>query len=169
MKPLLVLLGVFGLLAAATYIWQGHVNYVLAGNGAMAAMLLFTGMAHFVFTKGMMGMLPEFLPAKKAWILATGVLEIVAAVGLLIPALRWHTGRLLIAFFVLILPGNIIAARRHLNYQTGTFDGPGPRYLWFRIPLQLLFIAWTWYFALILPFYLALFPQETYFIPYPFD
>jgi hypothetical protein len=32
-----------------------------------------------------------------------------------------------------------------------------------------LFIAWTWYFALILPFYLALFPQETYFIPYPFD
>jgi uncharacterized membrane protein len=151
MKPLFVLLGVFGLLAAGTYFWQGHVNYVLAGNGAMAAMLLFTGIAHFAFTEGMMGMLPAFLPAKMAWVLATGVLEIAAAVGLLIPSLRWNTGWLLIAFFVLILPGNILAARRHLNYQTGTLDGPGLRYLWFRIPLQLLFIAWTWYFALALP------------------
>ncbi|MEZ4712248.1 MAG: hypothetical protein R3A44_33980 [Caldilineaceae bacterium] len=24
----------------------------------------------------------------------------------------------------------------------------GPQYLWFRVPLQLLFIAWTWYFTL---------------------
>ncbi|WP_133272127.1 DoxX family protein [Hymenobacter radiodurans] len=155
MKPLLVLLGVFGLLAAGTYFWQGYVNVVLAGNGAMAAMLLFTGAAHFAFTKGMMGMLPDFLPAKKAWVLATGVLEIVAAVGLLLPALRPLTAWLLIAFFILILPGNIIAARRHLNYQTGTLDGPGLRYLWFRIPLQLFFIYWTWTFSLAWPSYLA--------------
>ena len=151
MKPLFVLLAMFGLLAGGTYFLHGSANYVFAGNGAMAAMLLFTGVAHFAFTKGMMQMLPDFLPAKKAWILATGVLEIAAAVGLLFPAFRWHTAWLLIAFFVLILPGNIIAAQRHLNYQTGTLDGPGLRYLWFRIPLQLFFIAWTWYFALSLP------------------
>ena len=151
MKPLVVLLGVFALLAGGTYVLHGTANYVLAGNGAMAAMLVFTGVAHFAFTKGMMQMLPDFLPAKKAWILATGVIEIAAAAGLLIPALRPLTAWLLMAFFVLILPGNIIAARRHLNYQTGAFDGPGLRYLWFRIPLQLFFIAWTWYFALALP------------------
>jgi uncharacterized membrane protein len=147
MKPLLVLLSVFGLLAAGTYFLQGDVNLSLAGNGAMAAMLLFTGGGHFAFTKGMMKMLPEFLPAKKAWVLGTGVLEMAAAVGLLIPMLRPLTGWLLILFFVLIWPANIIAAQRHLNYQTGNFDGSGPSYLWFRVPLQLFFIAWTWYFA----------------------
>ncbi|MBX0288874.1 hypothetical protein K3G63_00405 [Hymenobacter sp. HSC-4F20] len=151
MKPLLVLLAVFGLLAAGTYFFQGQVNYLLAGNGAMAAMLVFTAIGHFAFTAPMMQMLPQVLPAKKAWVLATGVLELAAAVGLLVPNLRPSTAGLLIAFFLLILPANILAAQRHLNYQTGTLDGPGPRYLWFRVPLQLFFIAWTWYFGAYLP------------------
>ncbi|WP_202910416.1 DoxX family protein [Hymenobacter sediminis] len=92
MKPLIVLLAVFGLLAAGTYFVQGTPNYLLAGNGAMAAMLLFTGAAHFAFTQGMMRMLPDWLPAKKAWVYATGVLELAAAVGLLIPGVRMSKG-----------------------------------------------------------------------------
>jgi uncharacterized membrane protein len=147
MKPLLVLLAVFGLLSAGTYIIQGEANYLFAGNAAMAAMLLFAGAAHFALTKGMMQMLPEFLPGKKAWVYATGVIEIVAALGLLLPAIRAETAGCLIVFFLLILPANIVAAQRHLNYQTCTYDGPGPHYLWFRIPLQLFFIGWTWYFG----------------------
>ncbi|GGG47610.1 DoxX family protein [Hymenobacter glacieicola] len=148
MKPLFVLLVVFGLLLAGTYFLQGAPNYLLAGNGALAAMLLFTGAAHFAFTQGMMLMLPAFLPAKQAWVYATGVLELAAAVGLLFPSLRGITAGCLLVFFLLILPANILAARRNLNYQTGTLDGPGPRYLWFRVPLQLFFLAWTWYFGL---------------------
>jgi uncharacterized membrane protein len=151
MKPLLVLLVAFGLLLLGSFLWTGSPNHLLTGNGAMAAMLLFTGAGHFALTAGMMQMLPTFLPAKKAWVLATGVLEIAAAVGLLIPAVRMETAWLLIAFFVLILPANVLAALRHINYQTGTLDGPGPRYLWFRVPLQVLFIAWVWYFGLYLP------------------
>jgi uncharacterized membrane protein len=152
MKPLLVLLAVFGVLGAVTYFFQGQVNYLLAGNGAMAAMLLFTGAAHFAFTEGMMQMLPTVLPAKKAWVYATGVLELAAAVGLL-PSLRFKTAGCLLIFFLLILPANILAARRRLNYQTGTPDGPGLSYLWFRIPLQLFFMAWTWYFGWHLPWH----------------
>ncbi|SNC59547.1 Uncharacterized membrane protein [Hymenobacter gelipurpurascens] len=152
MKPLLVLLLAFGVLAAGTYFLQGQADFVLAGNGAMSAMLVFTAIGHFAFTQGMMRMLPEFLPAKKALVYSTGVLELAAAVGMLLPEWRERTAYCLLAFFVLILPANIYAALGHLNYQTGTPDGPGPRYLWFRIPLQLLFMAWTWYFALYLPF-----------------
>lgn len=151
MKPLIVLLGAFGLLLLGSSLWAGSPDYILAGNGAMAAMLLFTGAGHFAFTHGMMRMLPDFLPAKKAWVLATGVLELAAAVGLLWPLVRTETALLLLLFFLLILPGNVLAARRHLNYQTGAADGPGPGYLWFRVPLQLFFIAWTWYFGLYLP------------------
>ena len=151
MKPLFVLLGIFLLALGATRLFGGSLNYLLAGNVAMAVMMLFTGAAHFTLTKGMVLMLPEWLPGRKAWVYFTGVVELVAAVGLLVPALRPLVGWLLIVFFVLVLPGNIHAALHHINYQKGTTDGPGPRYLWFRVPLQLLFIAWTWYFSVHLP------------------
>ena len=38
MKPLFVLLAVFGLLLLATFVVTGAPGYVLAGNGAMAVM-----------------------------------------------------------------------------------------------------------------------------------
>jgi hypothetical protein len=45
----------------------------------------------------------------------------------------------------LILPANIKEAIDHVDYQNATFEGKGLSYLWFRIPLQLLFIAWTYF------------------------
>jgi uncharacterized membrane protein len=82
--------------------------------------------------------------------LNTGIIEIVAAAGLLIHSLQQKTAFLLIAFFILILPTNINAAFRHIDYQKGTNDGKGVSYLWFRMPLQVFFIAWTWFFAIYL-------------------
>ncbi len=148
MKPLLVLLLTFGLALLGTRLLAGHADLVLAGNLAMAVMLIFTGIAHVPYVHGMTQMLPAWLPAKKAWIYGTGLLEVVAGVGLMIPALRPATAVCLLVFFVLIFPGNVISARKHLDYQRGTLTGPGPAYLWFRAPLQLLFLAWTWYFGL---------------------
>ena len=43
-----------------------------------------------------------------------------------------------------VLPANLSAAARKVNYQTGTLDGPGRAYLWFRVPMQLLLIFWTY-------------------------
>jgi uncharacterized membrane protein len=57
-------------------------------------------------------------------------------------------GWALILFFILVLPGNIKAAIHHIDYQKGTFDGYGPNYLWFRVPLQILFIGWTYISAI---------------------
>jgi len=110
-------------------------------------MLLFTAVAHFAFTKGMEMMLPSFIPYKTAVVYFTGVIEIAAAVGILIPSFRAITGLFLIAFFLLILPANIHAAFKQVNYQTGNYDGNGINYLWFRIPLQVLFIVWTYLFV----------------------
>jgi uncharacterized membrane protein len=148
MKPLLVLLVAFGLALAATKLLGGQVNYLLAGNVAMAVMLFFTGVAHIPYVRGMAQMLPAWLPAKNAWVYGTGLLEVAGGVGLLLPALRPLAATCLLVFFVLILPANIISARKHLDYQRGTLTGPGPGYLWFRVPLQLLFLGWTWYFGL---------------------
>lgn len=111
-------------------------------------MLVFTATAHFAFSKGMAMMLPDFIPYKTETVYLTGIIEIAAAVGLFIPNLRIVTGWLLIAFFILILPANIYAAIKNIDYQKGTSDGSGLMYLWFRIPLQILFIAWTYFSAI---------------------
>lgn len=148
MKPLIVLLSVFVASILITRIFYGEFDLVLSGRIAMSVMLLFTAVAHFVFTRGMTMMLPEIFPYKTAMIYLTGVVEIAAAAGLLIPGWRVITGWLLIVFFILLLPANIYAAQKHVDYQKGTYNGSGLTYLWFRIPLQVLFILWTYWVAI---------------------
>lgn len=147
MKPLFVLLIAFVASLFVTRYTLGNYDFALSGSIAMAAMLAFTAIGHFAFTKGMTLMVPDFVPFKKGMVYFTGLLELGFAVGLLLKDWRVCTGWALIAFLILMLPGNIKAALQHVDYQKGTFDGPGPKYLWFRIPLQLFFIAWVYFFA----------------------
>jgi len=89
-------------------------------------------------------MIPGFIPFKTELVYLTAIIEIVAAIGLLIAGLSVLTAWLLILFFVLLLPFNIKAAIEHLDIEKGTLNGNGLNYLWFRIPLQILFITWTY-------------------------
>ncbi|RZL97183.1 MAG: hypothetical protein EOO88_62895 [Pedobacter sp.] len=148
MKPLLVLIAAFLISLVGLEVFSGEWNYRLAGNIAMACMLLFTAIGHFAFTKGMTMMLPDIVPFKKELVYLTGVIEVAAAIGLLVNPLREMTAILLIVFFVLLLPANIHAALKNVDYQKGTYDGQGLTYLWFRVPLQLFFISWIVYFCL---------------------
>jgi uncharacterized membrane protein len=144
MKPLIVLIVVFAIAVLAIKRTKQQYDLALAGRIAMAAMLLFTSIGHFAFAKGMAMMIPDFIPYKVPLVYVTGIIEIAAAIGLLIPAVRVLTGWLLILFFILLLPANIQAAIKQLDFQKGTFDGSGLNYLWLRVPLQLLFIAWVY-------------------------
>lgn len=147
MKPLLVLISVFITTLLVLKLVKGSVRVALSGRIAMAAMLLFTAIGHFAFTKGMALMLPDFIPHRELLVYLTGIIEVVAAIGLLIPGLRNLTGWFLIAFFLLILPANIFAAIKHVDYQNADFNGQGLDYLWFRIPLQIIFILWIYFFC----------------------
>ncbi|HZH65272.1 MAG TPA: hypothetical protein VEY10_10305 [Flavisolibacter sp.] len=148
MKPLFVLLGAFTISLVVIKFFTGTFDFPLSGRIAMSVMLVFTAIGHFAFTKGMAMMLPDFIPFKAEVIYLTGVVEIIAAIGLLILGCRVWTGWALILFFILLLPGNIKAAIQHIDYQKGTFDGRGPGYLWFRIPLQIVFMVWTYLSAI---------------------
>ena len=148
MKPLAILISVFFVSLLLMKFVRGNFEFALSGKIAMSAMLVFTAVGHFAFTEGMSMMVPGFVPFKTGTVYLTGIIEILAAIGLLIPNLRVVTGWLLIAFFILILPANIYAAIKHIDYQKGTFDGNGLVYLWFRIPLQILFIVWTYFSAI---------------------
>ncbi len=144
MKPLIILISVFVISCMTNKILHGNFSFALSGRIGMSAMLLFTAIGHFVFTKGMSMMLPDFVPFRIELVYLTGILEIAAAIGLFIPKFRVVTAWLLVVFFILMLPANIYASIKHIDYQKGTFDGPGLTYLWFRIPLQILFIVWTY-------------------------
>lgn len=148
MKPLIVLLSAFVITLIATKIFKGKYELAFSGRVAMSVMLVFTSIAHFAFTNGMAMMLPSFIPYKTLVVYITGIIELAAAVGLLIPSLRIITGWLLIVFFLFLLPANIHAAFKNIDYQTGTYDGNGLMYLWFRVPLQLFFIVWVYLCAI---------------------
>lgn len=118
-----------------------------AGRIAMCAMLLFTGTSHFYLSEGMVLMMPDFLPVKLELVYLTGLIEILLGLGLLIERTRKLSSLLLILFLIAILPANIVAAIKHVNIQAADFTGPSLAYLWFRIPLQLLFIGWVYVFG----------------------
>ena len=144
MKPLIILLGTFVLSVLALKIFAKESNYQLAGRNAMACMLVFTAIGHFVFMEGMAAMVPSFIPFSKQVVLVTGFAEILFAFCLLLPQYQRPTAWLLIFFFILILPANIKAGLEEINYRTGQMNGPGINYLWFRVPLQLFFILWVY-------------------------
>lgn len=147
MKPFFVLLVVFGLSLLAIKIFRGEFDFALSGRIAMAVMLLFTAMGHFMFPKGMSMMIPAFVPFKIKLVYLTGIIEILFALALLWGNYRFLVGCLLIAFLILVLPANIYAAIKNVDYQQADFNGKGLNYLWIRIPLQIIYILWTWFFV----------------------
>ncbi|WP_276501444.1 DoxX family protein [Terrimonas pollutisoli] len=149
MKPLIVLLVVFIIAVVVLKLTTGNYQFSLSARIAMCVMLCFTAIAHFVFTKGMTMMIPDFIPYRKELVYFTGILEIVLGIGLLTPSFRVVAAWLLIGFFILMLPANINAAIHKIDYQKGTIGGPGLTYLWFRVPLQVLFICWTYFSTIV--------------------
>ncbi len=144
MVALFILLGIFSISLLCLRVFGRYFNYPLAARIALTVMLLFTAMTHFVYTDGMQLMLPNRIPLKKSVVLISGFIEIALAIAIGIPRFRKIAAWSLIAFLIMILPANIWASMMQVDFQKATHLGPGIEYLWFRIPLQLFFIGWTY-------------------------
>ena len=144
MEVLMVLLVVFGITLFVTERRTGRYQIMFAARLAMSAMLLFTALGHFMFAQGMTMLLPEQLPFKREIIYLSGIGEIAAAIGLQLSRFRKTTAWLLLLFFVLILPANIKEGLEHIDIYKASHEGEGLAYLGYRIPLQLLFMVWTY-------------------------
>jgi len=145
MAPLIFLLATFVILYLLNrFALSGRLTLSFIGRASMAVMLTVTGVVHFTSTDWMVGIMPDFIPAKRELVWFTGVCELAAAVvGLLSDRFSRLTSILLIIFFVLILPANIAES---LKPDTGDLEF-GKWYLLFRIPLQIFFIWWVWHFG----------------------
>lgn len=151
MKLLTILFVTFILALLGTKVFQGDWNFLFSGNLGMAVFIIFTGLAHFKFQKGMMMMIPDFIPARLFWVYFTGIIEIAAGIGLMIPSIRELTAVLLIIFYVLVFLANINSSKKNINIFKADYTGPGMTYLYKeRIPMQMILIAWTWYFGIYL-------------------
>jgi uncharacterized membrane protein len=146
MAPLVFLLVSFAIFYAINrFALNGRASLSKLGAAAMSVMLIVTGIAHFSRTDVMVATMPNVMPWKREIVYFTGVCEFLAAVGLLVPRLVRLTAILLIAYFIAVLPANIVGSFKAVELGGMEY---GPWYLLFRVPLQLFFIWWVWYFTL---------------------
>ena len=146
MAPLIILIVCFGITFIVNkFLLEDRISLSFIGRLSLAIMLIFTGIGHFAKTDLMIEMIPDIIPFKKETVYFTGIIEIMASIGLLTQKFAKLTSIMLIVFFLAILPANIIGTIKEV--ELGGMD-KGVNYLYFRIPLQILFIIWVYYFGI---------------------
>lgn len=99
------------------------------------------GVNHFIRTGFYLRMMPPYVPFPLAMVQISGVAEIVLGLMLLIPGIAPVAAWGLIALLVAVFPANL-----QMALHPGTFPEFSPITLWWRLPLQVVMIAWAaWY------------------------
>jgi uncharacterized membrane protein len=144
MAPLIVMLisWLVARLIGAMSVWPQADSWSGALRFAMATMFVFTAGSHFHprTRPDLIRMVPARLPAPALLVTATGVLELIGAIGLLVPRAFTAAASLLIVLLVAMLPANVHAARGGV-----VIAGRRAMPLVWRVPLQLFWIAALWW------------------------
>jgi uncharacterized membrane protein len=146
LAPLIVMLTVWLLsrLIGTTGLWLDADSWTGALRVALAAMFVFTAISHFHprTRSDLIRMVPARLPGPAVLVSSTGVLEFLGAIGLMLPRMLPVAAYSLIALLVAMFPANIHAARQGL-----VVGGRHVMPLFWRLPLQLFWIAALWWVA----------------------
>jgi len=97
------------------------------------------GVMHFVKPHWYERMMPPYVPAQRELVYASGVAEIMGALGTMHPRTRRPAGLFLIATLVAVFPANV-----HMAVNAGDFKDVPPPALWARLPVQAVFVYWVW-------------------------
>ena len=99
------------------------------------------GVMHFVKPDFYEAIMPDYLPAHRELVYASGVAEIAGGLGTLHPRTRRVASWWSIATLLAVFPANVDMALHPEQYK----DVPGGAVaLYARLPLQALFIAWAY-------------------------
>jgi uncharacterized membrane protein len=123
-------------------LWHQADSWTGALRIALAAMFVFTAVSHFHprTRPDLVRMVPPSLPAPELLVTATGVIEFMGAIGLLVLRSRRAAAYGLIALLATMFPANVYAARAGL-IVAGRRASP----LVWRLPLQLLWMSALWW------------------------
>ena len=94
------------------------------------------GVAHFVATEAFVSIVPPYVPMPRAAVLLSGALELLGAIGLLLPRTRRAAGIGLCLLTLAVTPANV-----HMLLHAGDYPGIPYGALVARLPLQLVLLA----------------------------
>ena len=143
LTPILILLFLTGPVLAWRFAdFRGGAH--MGGIVGLALAFVFFGIGHFAQTRQMVTMLPPWVPMATLLVYATGLLEFAIADGILWNRTRRFAGVAAVAVLCLFFPLNVYAAVNYIDYGGHAW---GPSYLIIRAPLQVILIAWCYFFV----------------------
>jgi uncharacterized membrane protein len=107
---------------------------------AFGPMFVFAGVMHFVIPDTYEAIIPNYLPAHRALVYASGVAEIAGGLGAILPSTRKKARLLNIATLLAVFPANVHMAVHPDRYKQVPGGKPA---LYGRLPIQALFLAWA--------------------------
>jgi uncharacterized membrane protein len=99
---------------------------------------VFAGVMHFVIPRQYESIMPDYLPAHKELVQASGVAEIAGGLGVMHSRTRRAASWWSIATLIAVFPANL-----HMALHPDTYKQVPRIALYLRLPVQLLFIAWA--------------------------
>jgi uncharacterized membrane protein len=105
----------------------------------LAVFFIYFGIDHFVNVEFYLSIMPPAFPMHLEAVYISGLFEILGGVCVLIPSLRRTAGLGLIALLVFVYPANI-----YMAITPEAFPEISIELLYFRLPLQFLFIYWAY-------------------------
>lgn len=109
------------------------------GRGAFAVFMVAAGANHFVNPDFYLRIVPPWLPWHESIVFWSGVAEIGAGLGVLIPAIRREAGWFAIAVLLAVFPANVWMA-----VDPSIWPEVSTSARWLRLPFQALFVWWAW-------------------------
>jgi uncharacterized membrane protein len=111
----------------------------------MAFLYAFAGVSHFTQSRFFLSIVPPVLPFKKAIVYGSGIIEILLAIFLLIPAYTSWAAWGVIILLIVIYPANIYMLK--IRMEGKKFRKIPVWTLWVRLSLQFVLIFWAYIYT----------------------
>ena len=114
----------------------------------MAVLYVIAGVMHFLVPEVYVQIVPPVLPGPLTLVYLSGIAEIALGLGLLHPRTRRLAACGLIGLLIAIFPANVYMATSGVVIE-GTPGGGDPSEIvrWGRLPLQVILVAWAWWYT----------------------
>ncbi len=114
----------------------------------MAVLYVIAGAMHFLVPEVYVQIVPPVLPGPLTLVYLSGIAEIALGLGLFHPRTRRLAAWGLIGLLIAIFPANVYMATSGVVIE-GTPGGGDPSEIvrWGRLPLQVILVAWAWWYT----------------------
>jgi uncharacterized membrane protein len=110
----------------------------------MSIVMVTVGVVHFAYPAPFIVIVPAWLPNPALLVAISGVCEILGGVGLQIRPARHLAAWGLVALYIAVFPANLNQAMNHIEMPGSHIPAA---LLWARLPLQIVFIAWAYWYT----------------------